>query len=369
MISGVKRVAQSGTAKEGNRSNRGVFFRTRPSALYLRDGAVFPGERPVWDRRPVTGEVVFNTGMTGYVESLSDPSYAGQILVFTYPLIGNYGVQTADAESEKIQVSGVIFSEGVHNFSHTKADQSVYKWLASQNIPILTGVDTRALTKHLRLGGTVAGTISDLPVEPKSIRLPRRLEPQGEPQIYNAESSKKIIFVDCGAKDNILQNLLKLPLSVKRVPADYDYTSEDYDGVLISNGPGDPASYKKTIAIVARALKSKKPIFGICLGSQLMALAAGGKTYKLRFGHRGHNQPCIQDVDQRCFITSQNHGYAVREDSLPVDWRVNFRNLNDGSVEGIEHKTKPHFAVQFHPEACPGPTDTAWLFERFYQTL
>lgn len=369
MISGVKRVAQSGTAKEGNRSNRSVFFKVRPSALYLRDGAVFEGERPVWDKQPVTGEVVFNTGMTGYVESLSDPSYAGQILVFTYPLIGNYGVQPGDAESEKIQVSGVIFSEGVHNFSHSQADQSVYKWLASQNIPILAGVDTRALTKHLRAGGTIAGTISDEPVAAASIRLPRRAAQNGEPQIYNAELPKKIIFVDCGAKDNILQSLLKLPLQIKRVPADYDYTAEDYDGVLISNGPGDPANYRKTIAIVARALRSSKPIFGICLGSQLMALAAGGKTYKLRFGHRGHNQPCIQDADQRCFITSQNHGFAVREESLPEGWRVNFRNLNDGSVEGIEHKIKPHFGVQFHPEACPGPTDTAWLFEKFYRAV
>lgn len=366
-----KRVGQDGQKKitKRNRSGGSVFFKSKSSALYLKDGRVFSGSRPVWDTRPVTGEVVFNTGMTGYVEALTDPSYAGQILVFTYPLIGNYGVQPADGESGKIQVSGAIFSEGVHNFSHARSEHSIYEWLAEHNIPVLGGVDTRALTKHLRSHGTMAGMISDQPVDTKSIRLPRRSNQSSEPVIYNAHLEKKVIFVDCGAKDNILQSIIKLPLQVKRVPADYDYTKENYDGVLISNGPGNPASYKKTIAIAAKALKKDQPVFGICLGSQLMALAVGGQTYRLRFGHRGHNQPCMEDESGRCYITSQNHGYAVREESLPRGWRVNFRNLNDGSVEGVEHESRPHFAVQFHPEACPGPTDTAWLFERFYQLV
>lgn len=370
MISEKVRAGQGGQKKErSNRSSGSVFFKIKPSALYLKDGRVFPGVRPVWDTRSISGEVVFNTGMTGYVEALTDPSYAGQILVFTYPLIGNYGVRPADGESKKIQVSGVIFSEGVHNYSHAMAEHSIYEWLSAGGIPILSNVDTRALTKHLRSRGTMAGAISDQTVEARSIRLPRRSAGTEEPVVYNKDAGKKIIFVDCGAKDNILQSAVKLPLHVKRVPAGYDYSGEDYDGVLISNGPGNPASYKKTIAVLAKALKKDKPVFGICLGSQLMALAVGGQTYRLRFGHRGHNQPCMDVANGRCYITSQNHGYAVRESSLPRGWRVNFRNLNDDSVEGVEHETKPHFAVQFHPEACPGPTDTAWLFERFYQLV
>ncbi|HEX5447839.1 MAG TPA: glutamine-hydrolyzing carbamoyl-phosphate synthase small subunit [Candidatus Saccharimonadales bacterium] len=370
MISQKRLLVQAGqNTKEENRSGRSVFFKSKPSVLYLKNGSSFEGFRPAWSKRPVTGEVVFNTGMTGYVESLTDPSYSGQILVFTYPLIGNYGVCLDDSESPRIQVNGVIFNEGAYNFSHSSAQHSLFSWLSDQNIPALFGVDTRALTKHLRASGTMAGTISDEPVEARSIRLPRRRSQHDEPVTYNPAAVKKVIFVDCGAKDNILRSLLRLPLQIKRVPANYDYTNEDYDGVILSNGPGDPANYKKTIQIVAKAIKRSQPVFGICLGSQLMALAAGGQTYKLRFGHRGHNQPCIQDCDQRCFITSQNHSYAVRETSLPKGWRVNFRNLNDGSVEGIEHIKKPHFAVQFHPEACPGPTDTNWLFEKFYQTV
>jgi len=175
--------------------------------------------------------------------------------------------------------------------------------------------------------------------------------------------------VDCGAKDNILRSLLKLPFKVKRVPADYDYSNEQYDGVLLSNGPGDPTDYQSTIDVARKALKRGKPVFGICLGSQIMALAAGAKTYKLRFGHRGHNQPCMDTSGKRCYITSQNHGYAIDEASLSRDWQVSFRNLNDNSVEGIKHKTKPFFSVQFHPEACPGPTDTAWLFEDFQSAI
>ncbi|HET9850798.1 MAG TPA: glutamine-hydrolyzing carbamoyl-phosphate synthase small subunit [Candidatus Saccharimonadales bacterium] len=334
--------------------------------LTLAGGQVFPGWGEV--SQLAAGEVVFNTGMTGYVESLTDPSYAGQILVFTYPLIGNYGVQLEASESKKIQVSGAVVSESAPHFSHSRAELSLADWLASQNVPLLSGVDTRALTKYLRTRGTTPGAITSQPMtDVPGFSL--QLFSANPPKVYNRQHSKKVILVDCGAKANILRSLLTLPVQVKLVPYDYDYTTEPYDAVLISNGPGDPVDYKKTIAVTAKALKRGKPVFGICLGNQIMALAAEAKTYKLLFGHRGHNQPCQETASGKCFITSQNHGYAITEKSLPADWQITFRNLNDGSVEGIAHKTKPFFSVQFHPEACPGPTDTAWLFKKFYQLI
>lgn len=360
---------KNNTKVRGNRSERGDFLIETPSTLYLSDGKTFPGLAPAWQQDRYVGEVVFNTGMTGYVESLTDPSYANQVLVFTYPMIGNYGVQPDDAESDKIQVSGVIVSDLAMKGSHSQSVSSLLEWLKSQDIPTLTGVDTRALTKHLRSQGVMLGAISSKPVNVKKLSLkPKQVSPD-KPVVYNKQHKKKVILVDCGAKDNILRSLLKMPAQVIRVPADYDYTDEDYDGVVLSNGPGDPTDYPATIAIARKALAKDKPVFGICLGTQIMALAAGAKTYKLLFGHRGHNQPCMDLTNQRCYITSQNHGYAIDEKSLPKDWRVSFRNLNDKSVEGISHVKKPFFSVQFHPEACPGPTDTAWLFERFAATL
>jgi carbamoyl-phosphate synthase small subunit len=361
-------VFKNNSKKLGNRSERGDFLINRPAHLYLNDGAIFDGLTPSWQDDTYYGEVVFNTGMTGYVESLTDPSYANQILVFTYPLIGNYGVQIEDAESDRIQVSGIIVSELALSGSHVKSSLMLIDWLKSQNIPVLTGVDTRALTKHLRSHGTMRGSIGEKPAA-LSTPLPDRLETPGLPKIYNPKAKKKIILVDCGAKDNILQSLLKLSVQVKRVPSDYDYTKEPYDAVVLSNGPGDPTDYKQTIEIVRQALALNKPVFGICLGCQIMALAAGATTYKLKFGHRGHNQPCMEVDSQNCYITSQNHGYAINERSLPKGWSVWFRNLNDQSVEGIRHKSKPFFSVQFHPEACPGPTDTAWLFERLAEVI
>jgi carbamoyl-phosphate synthase small subunit len=353
----------------GNRSERGDFLIESPAKLYLSDGKSFAGLAPDWQTGPYTGEVVFNTGMTGYVESLTDPSYTNQILVFTYPMIGNYGVQPDDAESDRIQVSGVIVSDLALQGSHSQSVSSLLAWLKSQDIPILTGVDTRALTKHLRSKGVMLGAISDEPVSAKHLSLPLKQVSIDEPETYNQQFKKKVILVDCGAKDNILRSLLELPVQVKRVPAGYNYTNESYDGVLLSNGPGDPTDYPETIAVARKALAKNKPVFGICLGTQIMALAAGAKTYKLLFGHRGHNQPCMDLDSKRCYITSQNHGYAIDEKSLPKDWQVSFRNLNDNSIEGIRHRTKPFFSVQFHPEACPGPTDTAWLFERFAAVL
>jgi carbamoyl-phosphate synthase small subunit len=351
-----------------NRSNGGDFF-VKKGIVSLADGTTFTGEMPEWQSETFTGEVVFNTGMTGYIESLTDPSYTNQILVFTYPLIGNYGVDTKWSESDKIHVAGVVVSEACKEWSHEGSDQSLLEWLRSQHIPILMDVDTRALTKYLRTRGTMLGTIADKEIDGNKMHLEPRIVSVTEPIIFNKGGSKKVILVDCGAKDNILRSLLDLAVEVKKVPYDYDYTAEDYDGVLLSNGPGDPTDYQPTIAIAKKALAANKPVFGICLGTQIMALAAGASTYKLKFGHRGHNQPCLETDTKRGFITSQNHGYAIDADSLPKGWEVTLRNLNDDSVEGIRHTSKPFFSVQFHPEACPGPTDTAFLFERFYKSL
>ncbi len=350
-------------------SNGSIFFTKKFAYLYLSDGIKFSGIVPPWQTGSFVGEVVFNTGMTGYVESLTDPSYSNQILVFTYPMIGNYGVDLASVESEKIQVSGVVVSSAAMSWSHTKADSSFLDWLKSQKIPIVMDVDTRAVTKHLRTSGSMMGAISDVQIDTSTLKPVVNIPEDFKPKIYNANQQKTIILVDCGSKENILQSLLKLPARIKKVPAGYDFTKDEYDGVLLSNGPGDPTDYKPTIENVKKALAIGKPIFGICLGSQILGLAAGAKTYKLLFGHRGHNQPCMDDLTEKCYITSQNHSYAIDEKTLPAGWRVSFRNLNDNSVEGIAHKTKPYFSVQFHPEASPGPTDTGWMFEKFYESI
>ena len=339
--------------------------RVKHGRLTLSDGEVFEGIMPEWQNEQCDGEVVFSTGMTGYVEALTDPSFAGQILVFTYPLIGNYGVDTTAAESDRIQVQGVVVSEVAPHWSHGSGQLSLPEWLQGQGVPLLTGVDTRALTKHLRTRGVMAGTLSDTPVTPpKTVSIPT--VSISEPVVYNQGKNKKhVILVDCGLKENILRSLLALDLQVKRVPYNYDYSGENYDGVVLSSGPGDPSDYTETIAITKKVLSGDKPLLGICLGNQIMALASGGTTYKLKFGHRGHNQPCQETTTKHCVITSQNHGYAIDEKTLPKEWRVSYRNLNDDSVEGIEHKFKPFFSVQFHPEACPGPTDSAELFNKF----
>lgn len=347
------------------------FFKFTKSQLRLADGASFSGVSPAWQNQGYIGEVVFNTGMTGYVESLTDPSYAGQILVFTYPLIGNYGALSEGMwESDKIYAAGVVVSEVCVNWSHSASQDSLLTWLEQQNVPIISGVDTRALTKHLRSRGTMNGLISSsssstLPEQ----KIKAHMVSVKEPVTYNEGSSKTVILVDCGLKQNILRSLLGFGVKVKRVPHDYDYSNENFDGVLISNGPGDPTDYSEAVRVAQKAMQGNRPIFGICLGSQLMGLAAGAKTYKLPFGHRGHNQPCISPMDQKCYITSQNHGYAIDEATLPKGWKVTFRNLNDSSIEGIAHVSKPFSSVQFHPEATPGPTDTGWLFERFFASL
>jgi carbamoyl-phosphate synthase small subunit len=350
------------------RPGQGDFFESKPAIITLADGTIFSGLVPAWQPDSIVGEVVFNTGMTGYTETLTDPSYSGQILTFTYPLIGNYGVAPkASWESAGTHLRGVVVSELSANWSHTTGERSLLEWLREENVPIIWGVDTRALTKKLRTEGTMAGAITTSPLTDFTIPKPQIISTK-EPIIYNSAGAGTIIAVDCGMKLGILRELKRFGTKVMRVPHDFDYSAMPYDAVVLSNGPGNPEDYSQAIAILKKALLNEKPIFGICLGSQLLALAAGAKTYKLTFGHRGHNQP-VQATDGTCAITSQNHGYAVAEDSLPSDWLVTHRNLNDGSVEGVAHKYKPFSAVQFHPEASPGPTDTRYLFDDLKEQL
>lgn len=349
------------------------------SQIILQNGAVFRGLSPAWQKDTAFGEVVFNTGMTGYVESLTDPSYEGQILTFTYPSIGNYGVPEKSLwESGRIHPRGVVVSEACEGWSHAQSKRSLLECLRDERVPIITGVDTRALTKMLRESGVMLGAIISRNRSQETWNKKRFQDPNIENLVGAVSIAKKkiygkgkktIIAVDCGMKENIIRCLREFPLTIHRVPYDYDYSDEHFAGVFLSNGPGDPARCTDTIAILRKAMGRKKPIFGICLGSQLMGLAAGAKTYKLPYGHRGHNQPCKEEGTGRAFLTSQNHGFAVNEKTLPKGWIVNFRNLNDQSVEGIAHTSLPFFSAQFHPEAAPGPTDTAWLFQKFYDLL
>ncbi len=263
-------------------------------------------------------------------------------------------------------------SEIADHYSNQSAERSLPQWLQEQGIPYILGVDTRALTTRLRAKGVIPGAIT-LGTQPKKFENFAGTDWVKEVSIKKpieyGTGEKTIIVIDCGIKENILRCLSQFPVRIKRVPYNYDFTNESFDGVFISNGPGDPKHCKETIQILKKVLPQKKPMFGICLGTQLMALAVGAETYKLPFGHRSHNQPCMNLSTQRCYLTSQNHSYAVDEKTLPADWRVTFRNLNDQSIEGIEHVQQPFFAVQFHPEAAPGPMDTQWLFQKFYDSV
>jgi carbamoyl-phosphate synthase small subunit len=341
-----------------------------PARLVLEDGTTIAG-RLYGARRSVAGEVVFNTGMVGYTEALTDPSYRGQIMVLTYPLVGNYGVPE-NFESPRIQATALVVSELAEEYSHAAARQSLPQWLAEEGIPCLAGVDTRALTKRLRTRGCMLGKIlvgdEDIAFhDPNRENLVAAVGSERRTVYLGGE--KTVVVVDCGAKANIIEKLRGRGLTVIRVPWDYDFLAEDFDGIVVSNGPGDPTACAPTIENLRRALEIGKPILGICLGHQLLALAAGARTYKLKFGHRGHNQPCIEEDSKRCFITSQNHGYAVEESSLPDGWHPWFRNANDGSNEGMRHATKPYMSVQFHPEAAPGPVDCEYLFDRYVGLL
>ncbi len=345
----------------------------------LENGMVFSGFSFGYNK-PVAGEVVFNTAMTGYPESLTDPSYFGQILVATYPLVGNYGVPGEDTdgdirkyyESDKIAVKGFIISDYSTEYSHWNAKYSLGDWLKMQKIPGIYGIDTRALTQVLRESGTMLGKIvfDDRDVEwydPNRDNLVAAVSPK-EKQVYG-NGKHRILLIDCGVKNNIIRCFLDRNTTVIRVPYDYDIQKEEYDGLFISNGPGDPEVCLPTIQSLEKALADEKPVFGICLGSQLMALASGAGTYKLKYGHRSHNQPVRRVGEDRCYITSQNHGFAVDDNSLNDEWEPLFINVNDGTCEGIRHKSKPFFSTQFHPEASGGPTDTEFLFDDFINLI
>jgi carbamoyl-phosphate synthase small subunit len=312
---------------------------------------------------------------------MTDPSYQGQILVFTYPLIGNYGVPDDEKvnglyknfESDKIHCRGIIVSDYSKKYSHWSAKKSLSEWMIEQKIPGLYGIDTRMLTRKLREKGTMLGKIvidKNKTIEfedPNKLDLVKQVSIK-EPVEYK-RSGKKIILVDCGTKNNIIQAFLARDITVLRVPYDYDFSKENADGILISNGPGDPKTCRATIENTKKVLSNGKPVLGVCLGSQIIALAAGSDTYKLKYGHHSHNQPCNEMGTKRCYITSQNHGYAVDVETLPEDWREWFVNDNDGTNEGIIHISKPFFAAQFHPEASPGPDDTEFIFDMFLRAL
>ncbi len=351
----------------------------KPIKLILEDGSTFAGKSFGYEES-IAGEVVFNTAMTGYPESLTDPSYKGQILVLTYPLIGNYGVPREDSEndlykffeSDKLHISALVISDYSAEYSHWNAERSLGDWLKQNRIPGLFDVDTRMIAKLLREKGSMLGKIVFDQKEPASYNPNlENLVAQvsiGEKKVYG-NGRYRILLLDCGVKYNIIRYLLERDTTVIRVPWDYDISQEQYDGLFISNGPGDPKQCDATIRTLAKSFESDTPIFGICLGNQLMALAAGADTYKLKYGHRSHNQPVLEVGSDRAYITSQNHGFAINNDTLPDGWEPLFINLNDNTNEGMKHIEKPFFSTQFHPEASGGPTDTAHLFDVFLENI
>ncbi|MFI3315218.1 MAG: glutamine-hydrolyzing carbamoyl-phosphate synthase small subunit [Rikenellaceae bacterium] len=351
------------------------------STLTLQNGKSFQGYA-FGAPKSVFGETVFNTAMTGYPESLTDPSYSGQILVITYPLIGNYGVPPMEFtdgmlsffESEKIHIKGLVILDYSFEYSHWNAAKSLDEWLKEHDIPAMYGVDTREITKILRESGSLSGEL----VNHDHPEIAERVEygdvnfvelVSTKEVVRYGEGDKKVVLVDCGCKFNIIRCLTKRGVEVIRVPWDYDFTTLDYDGIMLSNGPGDPQKCGIVVENIKKAMEIGKPIFGICLGNQLLSIAAGATTYKLKYGHRSHNQPVLMSGSDKAFITSQNHGYAVDDKCLGDDWEVFFSNLNDGTNEGIRHKTKPFFSVQFHPEATSGPVDTEFLFDKFIELI
>jgi len=382
----------------------------RNVTLILDDGSRFSGKSFGYEK-PVAGAVVFNTAMTGYPESLTDPSYAGQLMTLTYPLVGNYGVPpftiepnglATFMESEKIHAEAIIVSDYSSEYSHWNAVESLGDWLKREKVPGITGIDTRELTKILREHGVMMGrivfdneidngqwTIDNYAavnyVDRVSCKEIISYLPDGTSRSFpltmsvaqlNCQLStvncqlKKVVLVDCGVKTNIIRCLLRRGVEVIRVPWDYDFNGLEFDGLFISNGPGDPDTCDAAVQNIRKAMANEKlPIFGICMGNQLLSKAGGAKIYKLKYGHRSHNQPVRMVGTERCFITSQNHGYAVDNNTLGADWEPLFINMNDGSNEGIKHKKNPWFSAQFHPEAASGPTDTEFLFDEFVNLL
>lgn len=356
---------------------------TKRAALILSDGTRFEGYS-FGHEAPTSGEVVFNTAMTGYPESLTDPSYEGQILVSTFPLLGNYGVPprggspdlSTHFESSRIHCRAIVAQDYAWEHSHWLADRTLEQWLKEEKIPGIYGIDTRALTKHLRNSGSMLGKIV---FEGDSNDAVDFYDPNAENLIaatsctdvkeYGPEDGPRVVLVDCGIKHNIIRCLAARGVRVIRVPWDYDFNTLEWDGLFISNGPGNPDFATATIDNVRRALDLGKPICGICMGNQILAKAAGASTYKLKYGHRSHNQPVRRLGTDKCYITSQNHGFAVDDATLPEGWEPLFVNMNDGTNEGIRHRSLPYFSAQFHPEASSGPRDTEFLFDEFVNML
>jgi carbamoyl-phosphate synthase small subunit len=370
-------------------------FTTSEKSAYvvLEDGTVLQG-KPFGYPRNSLGEIVFSTGMVGYTEALTDPSYKGQILTFTYPLVGNYGVPSYSNkdnfglpkhfESDSIKVEGVIVYEHCRNPSHWDSEKSLDSWLYEEKIPGVYDVDTRELTKKLRVKGVMMGALifdEDVEGALKAIKEAQRYEAKNyvdeisvkEPKTYG-RGKKKVVMVYLGVKYNIIRNLASRGFEVTVVP--YNFSFDDImnfspDGIVISNGPGDPKILTTTIKNTKKMLKEyKKPILGICLGHQIVALALGADTYKLKFGHRGQNKPVVDLTNGKCYVTSQNHGYAVKDENLSsIGLKVWFRNIDDNTIEGLLHENMPIITTQFHPEASPGPYDTSFVFDIFLKLV
>ena len=358
--------------------------------LVLSDGTRFHGKSFGYDA-PVAGEVVFNTAMMGYPESLTDPSYAGQLMTLTYPLVGNYGVPEFSVEengiptfmeSDRIYASAIIVSDYSEQYSHWNAKESLADWLKREHVPGITGIDTRQLTKVLREHGVMMGKIlfddepDNIPeADYEGVNFVDQVSCKEvityQPTVKNEGKTPKVVLVDCGVKANIIRCLLKRGVEVVRVPWNYDFNELDFDGLFLANGPGDPDMCEEAVANIRKFLQNPqvRPCMGICMGNQLLSKAAGATIYKLKYGHRSHNQPVREVGTDKCFITSQNHGYAVDSSTLGADWEPLFVNMNDGSNEGIRHKKNPWFSAQFHPEACSGPVDTEFLFDKFVNLL
>lgn len=360
-------------------------MQSKKLSLVLEDGTTFTGTSFGYYAE-TDGEVVFNTGMTGYENTLTDPSYRGQILTLTYPLIGNYGIPCEEKdqfgllkffESSQIHIRALLVADYSTNSHHWKKTQSLAEWLEKNQIPAITGIDTRRLTQILRERGAMLGKIVFTPEtqNQSEIRDPNldNLVAEvscPEPMEYFVENAlKTIVLIDCGVKNNTLRHFSSRKINVIRVPWNYDLQTLKFDGLMISNGPGDPKMVDQTLDNINYVLNKNIPTFGICMGNQLLSLAIGADTYKLKYGHRGVNQPCLNLDTGKCYITSQNHGFAVDAKTLPSDWKVSWTNANDQTVEGVKHISKPFFAVQFHPEACPGPQDTEFLFDEFIAKL
>jgi len=357
----------------------------KEAILYLQDGTSFRG-RTLKETGETAGEAVFNTAMTGYQEILTDPSYTGQIVVMTYPLIGNYGVNEEDVESEKVHVKGFVVKEFCRRHSNWRAQKSLIDYLNDNKIIAIEGVDTRALTRHLRISGAMKALISTEDFDPKSLqkKIDEMPSMEGMDFVKDVSTVKKYVWkpqgprlykiaaIDCGIKFNILRILADLGCEVHVFPARAsakEIMSIKPDGLFLSNGPGDPAVVTYVIETV-KELLGKLPIFGICLGNQILGLALGGKTYKLKFGHHGANHPVKDFAGNRIAVTSQNHGFCVDIKSLDSDEvEISHVNLNDQSVEGIKHKNFPAFSIQYHPEAAPGPNDDKYLFNQFIEMI